>query len=82
MLTARYQKRTQASEIAELHQRAKVLEQSFRLNFKTINNVAEYEALVAGLKLAWGLKITKHRAFCDSQLVANQFNEEYTARDE
>ncbi|KAG7599448.1 Ribonuclease H domain [Arabidopsis suecica] len=29
-----------------------------------------------------GLKINKLRAFCDSQLVAYQFNGEYTARDE
>ena len=49
-----------------------VLEQSFRLNFKATNNVAEYEALVAGLNLARGLKIGKIQAFCDSQLVANQ----------
>jgi len=44
--------------------------------------VAEYEALVAGLNLARGLKIGNIRAFCDFQLVANQFNGEYTARDE
>jgi len=43
--------------------------------------VAEYEALVAGLNLAWGLKIGKTRAFCDSQLIANQFNGEYTTQD-
>jgi len=61
---------------------AEVLEQSFRLNFKATNNVAEYEALVAGLNLDRGLKIEKIRAFCDSQLVANQFNGEYIARDE
>ncbi|KAG7559308.1 Ribonuclease H domain [Arabidopsis thaliana x Arabidopsis arenosa] len=59
-----------------------ILEQSFRLNFDATNNVAEYEALIAGLKLARGLKINKLRAFCDSQLVANQFNGEYAARDE
>ena len=46
-----------------------VLEQSFKLNFEATNNVVEYEALVAGLN------------FCDSQLVANQFKGEYTARD-
>jgi len=62
--------------------RGEVLEQSFRLNFEATNNVAEYEALVAGLNLARGLKIGKIRAFCDSQLVANQFNGEYTAQDE
>ncbi|KAG7578907.1 Reverse transcriptase domain [Arabidopsis thaliana x Arabidopsis arenosa] len=40
-----------------------ILEQSFRLNFDATNNVAEYEALIAGLKLARGLKINKLRAF-------------------
>jgi len=44
--------------------------------------VAEYEAFVVGLNLAQELKIEKIRAFCDSQLVANQFNGEYTTRDE
>ncbi|KAG7594099.1 Zinc finger CCHC-type [Arabidopsis thaliana x Arabidopsis arenosa] len=57
-------------------------EKTFRLNFDATNNVVEYEALIAGLKLAWGLKINRLRAFCDSQLVANQFNGEYAARDE
>ncbi|KAG7594123.1 Ribonuclease H domain [Arabidopsis thaliana x Arabidopsis arenosa] len=33
-------------------------------------------------KTGSGLKINKLRAFCDSQLVAYQFNGEYTARDE
>nr|ABW81180.1 gag-pol-polyprotein1 [Arabidopsis cebennensis] len=60
----------------------KILEQSFRLNFDATNNVAGYEALIAGLKLARGLKVNKLRAFCHSQLVAKQFNGEYTARDE
>ena len=44
--------------------------------------MVKYKSLVAGLNLARGLKIGKIRAFCDSQLVANQFNGEYTARDE
>jgi len=57
-----------------------VLEKSFRLNFEATNNVGEYEALVIGLNLTRGLKIAKIRAFCDSQLIANQFNGEYPAR--
>ena len=59
-----------------------VLEQSFKLNLEATNNVAEYKALVAGLKLARMLKIGNIRDFYDSQLVANQFNGEYTTRDE
>jgi len=49
-----------------------VLEQSFRLNFKATNNVAEYEALVAGLNLVRGLKIEKIRAFVT--LSSSQIN--------
>ncbi|XP_048611618.1 uncharacterized protein Mb2253c-like [Brassica napus] len=59
-----------------------VLEQSFRLEFYASNNEAEYEALIAGLRLAHGLKIRNIHAYCDSQLVANQYSGEYKARDE
>ncbi|KFK23034.1 hypothetical protein AALP_AAs55118U000100, partial [Arabis alpina] len=59
-----------------------VLEQSFRLGFDASNNEAEYEALLAGLRLAKGLEITKVSVFCDSQLVVNQFNGEYATKDE
>ncbi|KFK24358.1 hypothetical protein AALP_AAs56437U000100, partial [Arabis alpina] len=59
-----------------------VLEQSFRLGFDASNNEAEYEALLAGLRLAKGLEITKVSVFCDSQLVVNQFNGEYANKDE
>ncbi|KAL0716288.1 hypothetical protein Bca4012_065610 [Brassica carinata] len=59
-----------------------ILEQSFRLAFHASNNEAEYEALVAGLRLAHGLKIRNIHAYCDSQLVANQYSGEYEARDE
>ncbi|XP_048622631.1 uncharacterized protein LOC125591812 [Brassica napus] len=59
-----------------------VLEQSFRLEFHASNNEVEYEARVAGLRLAHGLKIRNIHAYCDSQLVANQYIGEYEARDE
>ncbi|XP_019086824.1 PREDICTED: uncharacterized protein LOC109127059 [Camelina sativa] len=59
-----------------------ILEQSFRLRFQATNNVAEYEALIAGLKLANGMQIKRIRAFCDSQLVANQFSGEYDTKSE
>ncbi|KAF8049055.1 hypothetical protein N665_2314s0001 [Sinapis alba] len=49
-----------------------VLEQLFRLIFPAANNEAEYKALIAGLRLARGLKILKIHVYCDSQLVANQ----------
>ncbi|XP_075098046.1 uncharacterized protein LOC142175361 [Nicotiana tabacum] len=36
------------------------------------NNDAEYEALVAGMELAWGLGSKVNEVKCDSQLVVNQ----------
>lgn len=59
-----------------------VLEQSFRLVFHASSNEAEYEALIAGLRLAHGIKIRNIHAYCDSQLIAIQFSGEYEARDE
>ncbi|CAA7034283.1 unnamed protein product [Microthlaspi erraticum] len=59
-----------------------ILEESLRLNFRASNNEAEYEALIAGLRLALGINIQEIRAFCDSQLVANQFSGEYATKDE
>ncbi|KAG7559073.1 Aspartic peptidase domain superfamily [Arabidopsis thaliana x Arabidopsis arenosa] len=59
-----------------------VLEQSFRLAFPASNNEAEYEALIAGLRLAHGIGVKKIQAYCDSQLVANQFSGNYEAKND
>ncbi|KFK26149.1 hypothetical protein AALP_AA8G210100 [Arabis alpina] len=58
-----------------------ILEQSFRLGFKASNNEAEYEAIIAGMRLAQGLNIKHVHAFCDSQLVTSQFSGEYATKD-
>ncbi|XP_024010604.1 uncharacterized protein LOC112086031 [Eutrema salsugineum] len=58
-----------------------ILEQSFRLNFHASNNKAQYEVLIAGIRLTQGIGVQKIRAFCYSQLVACQFNGEYEAKD-
>lgn len=58
------------------------LEYSIRLNFPTSNNVADYEALVLGLKIARLLKICNLKVYSDSQLIVNQANEEYATKDE
>ncbi|XP_010495565.1 PREDICTED: uncharacterized protein LOC104772676 [Camelina sativa] len=58
-----------------------VIEQSFRLAFSASNNEAEYESFLAGLRLAVGIGVRKLRAFCDSQLVTNQFLGEYETKD-
>ncbi|KFK39802.1 hypothetical protein AALP_AA3G290100, partial [Arabis alpina] len=59
-----------------------VLEQSFRLGFRASNNEAEWEALIAGLRLAKEMGARRIHAFSDSQLVTNQLNHEYDARDD
>ncbi|KFK32352.1 hypothetical protein AALP_AA6G230500 [Arabis alpina] len=59
-----------------------ILEQSFRLGFRASNNKAEYEAIIAGMRLAQGLNIEHVHAFCDSQLVSNQFSGEYATKDD
>ncbi|XP_018453716.2 uncharacterized protein LOC108824836 [Raphanus sativus] len=59
-----------------------ILEQSFRLEFHASNNEAEYETLIAGFRLAHGLKIRNIHAYCDPKLVASQYSGEYEARDE
>ncbi|KFK41084.1 hypothetical protein AALP_AA2G084100 [Arabis alpina] len=54
-----------------------ILEQSFRLGFRASNNEAEYEAIIARIRLAQGLNIKHVHALCDSQLLASQFSGEY-----
>ncbi|XP_071687628.1 uncharacterized protein [Rutidosis leptorrhynchoides] len=44
---------------------------ALRFEFNTTNNEAEYEALLAGLRIAKEMKIEHLKAFVDSQLVVN-----------
>ncbi|OAP02500.1 hypothetical protein AXX17_AT3G33880 [Arabidopsis thaliana] len=60
---------------------SKILEQSFRLLFTASNNKAEYEALIAGLRLAQGVGADEVITYYDSQLIVNQLNEDYEAKD-
>ena len=53
-----------------------------RFDFKTSNNEAEYEALIAGLKLAKEMKVESPEIYSDSQLVVCQVTDEYQARGE
>nr|GEX10815.1 hypothetical protein [Tanacetum cinerariifolium] len=48
--------------------------------FETTNNKAEYEALLAGLRIAHEMEITKVAIFLDSQLVVNQIKGNYIAK--
>ncbi|XP_021991432.1 uncharacterized protein LOC110888200 [Helianthus annuus] len=54
---------------------------ALQLEFKSSNNEAEYEALLAGLRLALKVGARNVIAHVDSLLVANQVNGEYEARE-
>ena len=55
---------------------------ALRFGFKASNNEAEYEALIAGLKLAKEMKVKSLEIFSDSQLVIYQITNKYQAREE
>ncbi|XP_022030759.1 uncharacterized protein LOC110931682 [Helianthus annuus] len=48
---------------------------------QTTNNEAEYEALIAGLRLAKEMKVQKLKVFTDSLLVSSQVNDSYVAKE-
>nr|XP_009392748.1 PREDICTED: uncharacterized protein LOC103978625 [Musa acuminata subsp. malaccensis] len=54
-------------------------ERSFCFGFRATNNEAEYEALLAGLKLALEMQVDAIHVFTDSQLVAEQLSGGYEA---
>ncbi|KAK0573961.1 hypothetical protein LWI29_016278 [Acer saccharum] len=58
------------------------VECALRFDFKATNNQAEYEALIAGLKVCTVLGADEVEIFNDSQVVVNQVLDEYQARDE
>ncbi|XP_073112333.1 uncharacterized protein [Elaeis guineensis] len=58
-----------------------VTEHALRFDFKASNNQAEYEALVAGLKLALELEIDRLQVFSDSQLIVGQTKGEFETQD-
>ncbi|XP_076925095.1 uncharacterized protein LOC143587796 [Bidens hawaiensis] len=52
-----------------------------RLGFPSTNNESDYEALLAGLRVAQEKSVRRVQAHVDSLLVANQVNGEYEAKD-
>ncbi|GKB88847.1 reverse transcriptase domain-containing protein [Tanacetum coccineum] len=50
---------------------------ALRLTFPSTNNEAEYEALLAGLRIARKINISSIEVKVDSKLVASQINENY-----
>ncbi|XP_064974992.1 uncharacterized protein LOC135618019 [Musa acuminata AAA Group] len=57
------------------------LERSLRFGFKATNNEAEYEALLAGLRLAVEMQVGDIHVLTDSQLVAEELTGGYESRD-
>ena len=57
------------------------LEHSFKLGFRASNNEAEYEALLAGLKIILGMVAREVQAYSDSRLVVNQVQGSFEACD-
>nr|GEW43080.1 hypothetical protein [Tanacetum cinerariifolium] len=55
---------------------------AIRLTFTSTNNEAEYESLLAGLKIAHKIKVQELKAKVDSKLVTCQLNEEFVANSE
>ncbi|GJR17116.1 reverse transcriptase domain-containing protein [Tanacetum coccineum] len=55
---------------------------ALRLNFFNSNNDAEYEALLAGLRIAKEMQVRDIHAFVDSKLVASQVEGSYEAKAE
>ena len=58
-----------------------LIQQAIHCDFRTTNNEAKYEALIAGLILAKDMGIKKIDIHSDSQLVVNQLLGTYQAKD-
>ncbi|GJZ89819.1 reverse transcriptase domain-containing protein [Tanacetum coccineum] len=54
---------------------------ALRFRFDATNNEAEYEALIAGLRIAEQMGVKNLQANVDSRLVANQVNETYVTKE-
>ena len=55
---------------------------ALQFTFKVSNNEAEYEALLAGLRIAKELQVDLLLIFSDSKLVVSQISREFQARDD
>ncbi|GKB99028.1 reverse transcriptase domain-containing protein [Tanacetum coccineum] len=54
---------------------------ALRFRFNATNNEAEYEALIAGLRIAEQMRVKNLQTHVDSHLVANQVNGSYIAKE-
>ncbi|XP_020205543.1 uncharacterized protein LOC109790741 [Cajanus cajan] len=57
------------------------LEQSMHFRFRASNNQAEYEALLAGLRLAGDIGARRLLCWTDSQIVSEQVNNNFQVKD-
>ncbi|XP_057419037.1 uncharacterized protein LOC130713272 [Lotus japonicus] len=57
------------------------IEQSLKFDFKASNNQAEYEAIIAGLRLAIEMGVQSIEIKTGSQIVSRQIQGEYQAKD-
>nr|KYP57612.1 Uncharacterized protein Mb2253c family [Cajanus cajan] len=57
------------------------LEQSLHFDFRASNNQAEYKALLAGMRLAAEMGVTKITCWTDSKVVAEQVNDNFQVKD-
>ncbi|PKA49925.1 putative mitochondrial protein [Apostasia shenzhenica] len=57
------------------------LQRSGKIHFPFTNNQAEYEALIAGLKIAKGLRARQLDVYSDSKLMVNQLTGSYQTKD-
>ena len=58
-----------------------IIEQFFTLDFLASNNEAEYEAVLARLRMTTTLRVTGLEVRCDFSLVVKQVSGEYITRD-
>ena len=56
------------------------IEYALRFGFQASNNMAEYEAVIAGLHLAHSLEVDQLEVCSDSQLVVRQIEDTYEAK--
>lgn len=56
--------------------------QVLRFNFKPSNIETEYEAVIAGLRLAWELGVEDIEVFSDLMLIVNQVTREFPMKEE
>ena len=74
---------TQASEgagVVLISPSKETIHMSYKLDFKTTNNIAEYEALLLGVKAAKEMGIMCMKVFGDAYLIIQQVNNTFQAK--